>query len=60
MKKRKPLKYNTQQIDIILLVSTRADKCGNVFYCVEYGDGDYVCFRNMSSAIDFIETNFKL
>lgn len=61
--KMKPLKCKTEQLDVVLLVSARADKCGNVYYCVEYKHphhGDcYVMFKELSSAMDFIQTNFK-
>lgn len=61
--KRIPRKYNSEKQADLLVLSTRADKFGNVFYCVEYlnndGNPDYVTFQHLSSALDFIQSNFK-
>lgn len=50
--------YNSSERDMILKLSTRVDKSGNVFFCVEY-DGDYCTFSHLSSALDFINSNFR-
>lgn len=49
--------YNSEERDLILKMSTRCDKRGNVFVCVEFGD-DYFTFSNMVSALDFVNMNF--
>lgn len=56
--KRVPKMYNSSERDMILKLSTRVDKSGNVFFCVEY-DGDYCTFGHLSSALDFINSNFR-
>lgn len=50
--------YNSVEDEIILKLSTRCDKRGNVFFCVQHGE-DYVTFMHLSSAMDFIQSNFK-
>ena len=62
--KRIPKKYNTDQLDNVLVVSARTDKLGNLFYLVEFRDEDdnclsYVSFSKMSSVLDFIQSNFR-
>lgn len=61
--KRVPRFYNSEEKDFVLKLSTRCDKFGNVFYCVDYttpsGSADYVTFSHLSSALDFISSNFK-
>lgn len=61
--KRIPLFYQTEEQVKDLVLSTRTDKLGNILHCVEYlnndGNKDYALFHNLSSAIDFIQTNFK-
>lgn len=52
------MKYNTTEQEVIIKLSTRCDKFGNCTFMVEYND-DYACFQHMSSALDFIQTNFK-
>lgn len=55
-------KYNSSVRSVVVLVESRMDKKGNVFFCVSYqnndGDDCYVCFENMSSVLDFIKSNF--
>ena len=62
--KRKPLKYNSVEVDVIIKLSSRTGKTGEVFFMVDYtnnnGTPDYVCFNHLSSALDFINTNFKM
>lgn len=57
--KRKPMKYNSTEDEVVLKLTSRSDKKGNVFFMVEYGDDDYVCFAHLSSALDYIQTNFR-
>ena len=60
--KRTPKMYNTEHDDDVLKLSTRSDKMGNVLFFVEWTNEDkrdYACFRHMSSAMDFINSNFK-
>lgn len=61
--KRIPLFYQTEEQVKDLVLSTRSDKMGNILHCVEYlnidGSKDYAMFKNFSSALDFIQTNFK-
>lgn len=64
--KRIPKMYNSVERSCELKMTTRADKLGNVFYCVEYTNysstpafTDYVTFKHLSSALDFITSNFK-
>lgn len=56
--KRIPMKYNSNEEEQIIKLSSRMDKKGNLFYMVEFGD-DYAAFSHMSSALDFIQTNFR-
>lgn len=56
--KRIPLMYKTEEVEKILSLSTRSDKRGNVYHCVTFGE-DYVFFKHLSSAMDYIQSNFK-
>ena len=55
---KKPLMYVTDEVAKIVELSTRVDKTGRVFFCVSFGD-DYSFFEHLSSAIDYINSNFK-
>lgn len=62
--KRIPKLYNSTEKELILKLTTRADKFGNVFFCVSWYKEesdciDYATFENMSSAMDFIKCNFN-
>ena len=61
--KRIPLFYQSEENQKDLVLSTRSDKLGNVLHCVEYlnndGSKDYAFFHQLSSALDFINSNFK-
>lgn len=61
--KRIPCLYNSEVKENLLTLTTRVDKVGNVYHYVEYQDNDgsnnYARFSNLSSAIDFISSNFK-
>lgn len=53
----------TEERDKLLSLSTRSDKLGNIYHVVSYpapnGLEDYACFKHLSSALDFINSNFK-
>lgn len=55
--------YNSVENSSILSLTTRRDKVGNVFHVVEYFNNDnskdYACFKHLSSALDFIDSNFR-
>ena len=61
--KRIPLFYKTEELAQDLRLSTRRDKLGNIFHCVEFYDNDnvpnYSFFVHLSSALDFIHSNFN-
>lgn len=63
--KRVPLLYKTDEICKDLVLTTRSDHKGNILHCVEYPDENspsgmsYAMFTHLSSALDFINTNFK-
>mgnify|MGYP007069895038 CR=1 FL=1 len=62
--KRIPKKINSETFQTSLVVSSRFDKLGNLFYLVEFHDEDdnklsYVYFEKMSSVLDFINSNFR-
>lgn len=60
--KRVPLMYRTDEESKDLSLSSRSDKFGNILHCVEYmnnGQKDYAFFKHLSSALDFIQTNFS-
>lgn len=55
--------YNSELIGTQLTLETRTDKLGNVFHYVTYIDNNdvkqYARFEKISSAFDFINSNFK-
>lgn len=61
--KRFPTFYNSEEHSQDLVLSTRSDKLGNIYHYVEYrnsdGSKDYARFEHLSSALDFIHSNFK-
>lgn len=61
--KRIPTLFNSTEQEKLLTLSTRTDKLGNVYHYVEYsnndGSQDYARFQHLSSALDFIHSNFK-
>lgn len=61
--KRIPTLYNSDLEQTELTLSTRTDKLGNIFHYVEFynndGTKDYARFEHLSSALDFIHSNFK-
>lgn len=65
--KRKPKMYTSQPIQDVLKIETRQDKLGNVQFCVSFprklDDGsdvlEYFFFNHLSSALDFIQSNFS-
>lgn len=61
--KRIPNLFNTDEEQKELVLSTRSDKLGNIFHYVEFlnndGSKDYARFIHLSSALDFINSNFQ-
>lgn len=61
--KRYPNFYNSTEEQRELTLSTRSDKLGNIYHYVEYLNNDdtkdYARFEHLSSALDFIHSNFK-
>ena len=55
--------YQSEEQTKDLVLSTRSNKLGEVFHVVEYlnndGSKDYAFFSHLSSALDFIHSNFK-
>ena len=56
--KRIPKMYNSEEQEVVLKLSTRCTKKGDLFFMVSFGD-DYACFNHLSSAMDYIQSNFK-
>lgn len=58
-----PKFYNSIHEKDVVKLTTRSDKKGDVFHCVEFVHprfGDmYMTFEKLSSALDFIQSNFK-
>lgn len=63
MTKFKASYYNSELIGTQLTLESRCDKMGNVYHYVTYLDNNdvqqYVRFSKLSSAFDFINTNFQ-
>lgn len=62
--KRLPLLHQTDVVVTDISLTTRSDMLGNILHCVEYPDNDtntgknHCFFKKLSSALDFIQTNF--
>lgn len=58
-----PSFYSSEEHSKDLVLSTRSDKLGNVYHYVEFKNNDdsfsYARFNHLSSALDFISSNFK-
>lgn len=58
----KPYMHKSQSLKPMLAIESRVDKCGNIFFSVEYQDNKglfhNIAFEHMTSAIDFIKSNF--
>lgn len=58
-----PKKYNSEHLEDVVKLTSRSDKLGNVFHCVEYWHprhgSSYVTFERLESAFDFINSNFR-
>lgn len=59
---KRPLKYNSDEVDKIASISTRTDKLGNVFFYVEYFhsyDVGMLGFKcdSLFTAVDIIKNN---
>ena len=61
--KRIPIFFKTEAVNKDLTLSTRRDALGNIWHVVEYMNNDnspdYAFFEHLSSALDFIHSNFK-
>lgn len=61
--KVQPSYYNSDLVGTQLSLETRSDKLGNIFHYVCYVDNNdvkqYARFTQMSSALDFINSNFR-
>lgn len=60
--KFKPQYYKTSPLSLVLRLESVSDKLGNVRYCVTMCNGErenvHYLFNHLSSAIDFINSNF--
>ena len=62
-----PTIFKTDPLNVVLRVTSRRDKKGDIWYYVEFPDDDvrnaenmpYFRFKNMSSVLDFISSNFQ-
>ena len=54
----KPTLFKCEKVDDVIKLTSRRDKLGNIYYFVEFDGDRYSRFKHMSSAIDFIESNF--
>lgn len=58
-----PLMYQSEEQTKNIVLSNWSNKLGEVFHVVEYlnndGSKDYAFFSHLSSALDFIHSNFK-
>lgn len=56
----KPRKFNSDVVRMEVSLSMRKTRKGDLFYIVEFPltECDYIAFSNMSSALDFIQSNF--
>lgn len=59
----KPIYYKTNPLSLVLKLESVVDKHGNVRYAVTLAKGTkesvHYLFQNMSSAMDFITSNFQ-
>lgn len=58
----KPVKYKSRPLNELFSVSSRITGDGHITFCVDYRDSNNkehnICFQHLSSAIDFLQTNF--
>ena len=59
----KPQYYKTNPLSLILKLESVSDRLGNVMYAVTLANGEkeniHYLFGHLSSALDFINSNFK-
>lgn len=55
--------YRTHPLSMILKLESVVDRRGNMFYCVTMASGTkeniHYMFQHLTSALDFINSNFK-
>lgn len=55
--------FKTSPVSLVLKLETVCDKRGNILHCVSscsgVHDNNHVFFKHLSSAIDYIDSNFK-
>ena len=63
-----PTIFKTDPLNVVLRVTSRRDKNGDVWYYVEFPDDEevrnadnlpYFRFKTMSAVLDFISSNFQ-
>ena len=58
----KPKYYRTNPLSLVVKLETVSDKLGNVYHAVTMVNGElenvHYMFKQLSSAIDFISSNF--
>lgn len=58
-----PQYYKTNPLSLILRLESVTDKRGDIYYAVTLArgehDGSHYMFRHLTSALDFINSNFK-
>lgn len=58
----RPRKYNSELKKEVVVIEQRVDNKGEIFFLVEYtmnnGEKTYVTFSALTSAIDFLKSNF--
>ena len=61
--KFKPTYYQTNPLSLVLKLETVSDKRGNIKHCVTTANGvhenEHYLFNHLSSALDFINSNFE-
>lgn len=54
--------FKTSPLSHIVTLESVTDKLGNIFYCITCSNGvkqnEHYFFRHLSSALDFIDSNF--
>lgn len=57
-----PRKYNSEQVNTVVTVTSRRDRLGNVFFYVEYerkGEIIGLALSDFSSVLDFVRNNLR-
>lgn len=58
---KKPTLFKSESIDMLATIESRRDKKGDIYFYVRYpanGVEAYARFRNMTSVMDFLHSNF--